>query len=346
MANELSDFIAGSPINQWRGIVLFGRNVASYKFALAKSLLDLGREQKEEVSLAELSVPFSRYLCEHIKEVDTQGTSPQSRPLDACRFYNAGKINSEELLSIIELLGFNDVIDAFHNVGPGEVATKFYIDERNTRINGIRLTDSIFKLSESFQTNNLYGEVESRWNLVEEAWSKKADGKQSRVLYESSKELLIPALKGKRHSITEVRPALNGYQKGHCFYCFRRITIFKLAEIDRCHVDHFLPHSLMARGFPLDLDKVWNLVLSCPECNLSKSSRLPDPNEYLERLNKRNNFLISSHHPLRETLISETGNSQKERILFLRKAFEKAFEIYGATVNDGWKTKNMSPPLF
>ena len=25
----------------WRGIILFGRNVASYKFALAKTLLDL-----------------------------------------------------------------------------------------------------------------------------------------------------------------------------------------------------------------------------------------------------------------------------------------------------------------
>jgi hypothetical protein len=30
----------------WRSIVLFGRNVASYKFALAKSLLDVDRDRR------------------------------------------------------------------------------------------------------------------------------------------------------------------------------------------------------------------------------------------------------------------------------------------------------------
>ena len=28
--------------NYWRAVILFGQNVASYKFALAKSLIDLG----------------------------------------------------------------------------------------------------------------------------------------------------------------------------------------------------------------------------------------------------------------------------------------------------------------
>jgi len=38
----MNDFIHQAPTldNYWRSIILFGRNVASYKFALAQALLD------------------------------------------------------------------------------------------------------------------------------------------------------------------------------------------------------------------------------------------------------------------------------------------------------------------
>lgn len=51
----------------WRSLILFGRNVASYKFALAKSLLEIVSEGKVEVTLEELAVYFSKHLCEHLK---------------------------------------------------------------------------------------------------------------------------------------------------------------------------------------------------------------------------------------------------------------------------------------
>jgi hypothetical protein len=50
--------------NYWRSVILFGRNVASYKFALGKSLLELAQQQKEVISLQDLSIPFSRHLCD------------------------------------------------------------------------------------------------------------------------------------------------------------------------------------------------------------------------------------------------------------------------------------------
>lgn len=37
----------------WRSIILLGRNVASYKFALGKSLLVLAHQDQEEVPLSE-----------------------------------------------------------------------------------------------------------------------------------------------------------------------------------------------------------------------------------------------------------------------------------------------------
>ncbi len=50
----------------WRAIILFGQNVASYKFALGKSLLELAGDGKSFVSMEELAVPFSRHVCQHM----------------------------------------------------------------------------------------------------------------------------------------------------------------------------------------------------------------------------------------------------------------------------------------
>lgn len=53
--------------NYWRAIILFGRNVASYKFTLARSLLELDMKEGELVSLEALAVPFSRHVREHLR---------------------------------------------------------------------------------------------------------------------------------------------------------------------------------------------------------------------------------------------------------------------------------------
>jgi hypothetical protein len=53
--------------------------VASYKFALAKSVLTLAQSGATSASLEDLAVPFSQELCEHLKQVDTQSTSSGSK---------------------------------------------------------------------------------------------------------------------------------------------------------------------------------------------------------------------------------------------------------------------------
>lgn len=338
---------ATEPVEQhWRSVVLFGRNVASYKFALAKSLLDLASSGHEQVSLDDLAVPFAGHLCQHLAEVDRQGTFEHSRFLDACRFFNAGRINEDELRTATATLGFNNVIDAFHIVGDGEIPTRFFVDERRGSTSGIRLTDDLIKLAIGEGSKDLRGEVESRWRLVEEAWDARADGRQVVVLYDSPRELLVPALLGKRRSITEVRPALNGYQKGHCFYCFKPIAFTTGTAVMTCDVDHFFPHSLMSRGLPIDLDQVWNLVLACTTCNrgaLGKGARLPH-DRYLERLNRRNEYLIGSHHPLRETLMLLTGRQPTDRRNFLRSLNQTATGLVGP--RNGWTATDEQEALF
>jgi hypothetical protein len=100
----------------FRSVVLRGRNVASFKFALAKSILTLAKSGATSASLEDLAVPFSEELCTHLQEIDTQSTSAGSRFLDACRHFNAGTITHDELVTTTALLGFNNAIDAFHVV--------------------------------------------------------------------------------------------------------------------------------------------------------------------------------------------------------------------------------------
>lgn len=128
-----------------------------------------------------------------------------------------------------------------------------------------------------------------------------------------------------RTTITSCRDALNGYQKGMCFYYFKNISV-EIGSDNIAHIDHFFPHILKPHIPETNVDGVWNLVLACQNCNAGSNGKFTKVPEikYLERLNKRNNFLIGSHHPLRETLILQTGASEQERKSFLQRIDTRA----------------------
>lgn len=315
--------------NHWRSIILFGRNVASYKFALGKSLL-------------ELSGPFSRCICEHLKIADKQSTSSSSKFLQACRKFNRVEITEDELRNVTARLGFNNVIDASHVVQNGEIEVRFFEDERQGKTKGIRLTDDLFRLHEQYQYRNLPSEVEARWRLVETAWQLDLPRHVLSVEYDPDGDfLIVQDRRLERRPITACRDALNGYQKGKCFYCFRDISIERFAD-NLADVDHFFPHTLKPHGFGDSIDKVWNLVLACRVCNRGergKFDRLPD-SRLLGRLHQRNSFLIDSHHPLRNTLMTQTGQSEPERRRFLKESYKRATEILVQT----WHPKDEDEP--
>ena len=113
--------------NYWRGIILFGKNVASYKFALAHALYDVKRDGSDLILLEDLAVPFSQHLCRHLAQAPKQITSSRSQYLDACRQFNAGQIDQNALTEATLRNGFNVVLNAFHNVNQGEIRkTLFY----------------------------------------------------------------------------------------------------------------------------------------------------------------------------------------------------------------------------
>ena len=109
-------------------------------------------------------------------------------------------------------------------------------------------------------------------------------------------------------------------------------------------VDHFLPHKLGDFYDQINLDGIWNLVLSCKDCNrgkLGKFQKIPTIN-FLDRLHKRNSFFIDSHHPLRETLILQTGKTNTIRMGFLNKVYNLA-EV---SIINKWSPQIESKPLF
>jgi len=326
----MNNFYEKKPTNEtlWRSVILFGRNVATYKFALGKALLDLSNQEKTFIRLEELADPFSRYICEHLKLTDKQGTFSKSKFLDACRKYNSGMLKKEDLIQETVARGFQNVIDAFHVVNQGEISKRFYIDERKQR-KGINITDDLLALKNQIQFLNLPYEVDARWRLVETAWSLGISTNLLEVKYDLERNLFYSENSlSRRIDITSSRDSLNGYQKGKCFYCSRDILIDNSNPDFMTDVDHFFPFILATRFFNININGVWNLVLSCMECNRGekgKFARVPE-HPYLEKLFDRNEYFISSHHPLRETIINQTGTTAESRRDFLQHVDNAAID--------------------
>lgn len=231
--------------NYWRSVILFGLNVASYKCALGKSLLELKNRGNDLVTLEELALPFARHIVDHLRKADKQATSRSSQFLNECRKFNRGEIDESRLSAITAKLGFVNVIDAFHIVNGKEIPTRFFLDERKSG-RGIRLTHNLYVLRDP-QALSLEQEAEARWRLVETAWELNLSRNLVTVSYDGDSQDLYADRSMRRVTITSCRGALNGYQKGKCFFCFGPIEL-RRGSRDIAEVDHFFPHVLRARG--------------------------------------------------------------------------------------------------
>ena len=237
-------------------------------------------------------------------------------------------LSVQEKIDSTVRLGFRYVIDAFHVVGSGDVPVRFYCDERKSSQPGIGLTGELLNLSADTESKDLLRENDSRWRMVETAWAYNTPKRLITLDCDHQLESFFAIDSNKRrHSVTNVRHALNGYQNGRCFYCNREIHLedWILLE-ERGEVDHFYPHVLWRNGhIGVDLDQAWNLVLACNKCNGGAGKRDSCPDiSYLEELYQRNEYLIKSHHPLRESIILRSGKTAQDRRVFLQSCDKTA----------------------
>ena len=331
--------------NYWRSLILFGKNVACYKLALGKALLEIAPQEKTVITVEELAEPYSRYVVEHLKSCDAQSQSAKtSYPfLEACRQFKDDEITKDRLIEITAKEGFKVVFNKFHNLSFGEIPISFYEKTKG----GLILTDELFKLTETNQFTDLIQEVEARWQLVERAWEMKISKQLIQVGYDDESSLFFTGDRNHRRvNLSSSHDSLNGYQKGKCFYCFDHISLDSQSK-SYTDVDHFLPYALR-QYMTVNLNGVWNLVLACQRCNRlegGKFNRLPHL-DYLERLHTRNEFLIDSHHPLKETLIQQTGKSEEKRGKFLNNNYQQAQGLLSTPANQTWKTKERNAAAF
>ena len=102
------------------------------------------------------------------------------------------------------------------------------------------LTDNLLRLRQEFQARNLPAETEARWRLVETAWDMRVPSRTLKVKFDDvSEQLFIDGTGARRIGLTGCRDALNGYQKGRCFYCFRDIAL--QGDDFNADIDHFFP---------------------------------------------------------------------------------------------------------
>ena len=180
--------------------------------------------------------------------------------------------------------------------------------------------------------------------LVETAWQLGIGRGMLAVIHDIPTEEFFVQTPSRRIGLTSSRGALNGYQKGRCFYCFREICVVTSDRLP--DVDHFYPLTLTQVDSALTpiLNGIWNLVLACRSCNRGtdgKMTRVPDL-KYQERLHRRNSFLINSHHPLRDTLMQQTGATEAVRAQFLREMDTNAIKM----LIHRWLPRDELPPAF
>lgn len=118
---------------------------------------------------------------------------------------------------------------------------------------------------------------------------------------DTSRLLLKVENVSKRSSLDPFYQVLASFNGGKCFYCGKSIK-----KKEQAHVDHFIPWSFV------QADQLWNLVIACTACNLSKNDKM-SADVYLETLIDRNGtFLTMPELKIREDMKVYTSKKLKD----------------------------------
>lgn len=296
-------------MNYWRGVILFGRNQSTYKIGLGKLLLQYGSENRDKVSLDDLSYDFLnlyRNRCQNNKsQQPVVGIKTYvEHELDAIRHRNK---DITEAAQVIRKNALSDmVLQRFNNLFGAKIPEPFY--EFSPGDAFIVLNSNLLNICNSpANCEILDQELLSRWDLLEHAFEQSHP-----VPLQPDERLEYLQNWQERKNLTPLEPLLRGYQQGRCFYCGELLY--------DVHVDHVIPYSAIGHN------ETWNLVLAHNECNEQKWDTLPAWN-FIEKLIRRNEYYISSAHPLREEIIRNLGNTAKERRDKITKQYNDALKF-------------------
>ena len=315
----------------WKAITLYGLNAATYKPALAKTILTLASEGNSSISWEDLADQFLKAYEERLGSslMPQQGTPGRITKLEkTVAQLNTGKLSRSDAISIIANEGFNDVVPRFHTIGRDTRFAENYFYEADFG-KSLRLKDSLMNLATT-ELDELLQEVDARWSLLEGAFEINHSEIDLKLANDIRETYLSSGYE--RTTLTNNIPFLAGYQGNVCFYCAEELT-----EID---VDHVLPRQIIQH------DEIWNLVLAHRHCNQLKSDYLVGPH-FIEKLIRRNENIMGSNHPWKGKIQSSLGNTPAQRASCLKGHYDKVRLVRGSAYWTGNKGYNpASDPFF
>ena len=297
----------------WKGIILFGLNVATYKMALAKSLFVFARLGKNKVGWGELSDSF---LNQYIARLDGRQMPQQGNPTRltvmerVVHELESQSISYTEALDRVAKKGLENVVPRFQTIGQDSnmIKSHFYEYEFGKRLH---IKDTLLGFTNS-QFDELETELIARWSLLEGAFA------INQTDFHLGNDIRETFLRSgyKRTTLTGNIPFLSGYQGNVCFYCGESLQ-------DNVHVDHVLPRQVVNH------DEIWNLVLAHRDCNLLKSDKLVGPH-FIDKLTARNENIVGSNHPWKHKIFGQLGNTPSKRSRVLNNHYENVKKVLGS----------------
>ncbi len=325
-------------LKEFFNIITIGRKSNTYKFALARSILEFVKENKPQIiqnikenkptviNYSVFAEDFFRYYWYQEKfkipqnfnsdvlpravsiVKDVYKDSPQPEKFDMVK----EEIKSKAIKKILDGV-FNkyknktsQVVPRFQNILEGketiEKETFYKNDEDNKRI---------LINPEAIKFFIHYRILLEKFVVLE--WAKFLDNIRTAPG-------IISKIEDPIFDRTSLKPQERILKRffTECFYCDRNLN--KLPEDVKIHVDHFIPRSYIAE------DELWNLVLSCSECNLNKSDSLAV--DFKNNLIKNNERVKSKMPELERSLKNlDNGFGWTQE---MNRIYENCFE-YGFT---------------
>jgi len=273
-------------------IIAKGAKSNTYKFALAKFLLDYSRSQKVitnyKISYRQIAEKFLEYYWfQECKYKFKQDFNKDKMPVvirliqKYCgteyipdtyeKYFKNRKDVEDKLITEIENKCFNDVIPRFQPVGNNIFYTHAHQISENGRKFIAPVKDKKYIVL-NYQATTFFREnYEMLSKVLTLEWAKFLEKTNFTPRLISKIELMKDP---KRSSLTKYKNALLEMDS-KCFYCNTSL------ESKQIHIDHFIPWSYIYE------DAIWNLVQACSKCNLIKSDSLA-PEKCIDRIVNRN----------------------------------------------------------
>ena len=318
----------------------------TYKFAFARFLLEYSKNNTETwIQFSDIARSFLKYywiqICKSkLRQAPQADKKPEITKIIEKEFdmpyypHTFKEIKSEESDKIQNCV--NEIIKkCFHNVtwrfqkikfGKSNKEMKIFFDYKINRI--INPNKKYVDLNYGINLNPKAIEFFKKYNAV---LSKAVTLEWSRFL--ENLNVGIPKLIAKtegeiiqRTNLTKYRKLLEPFFK-NCFYCENLLICGK-----KTHVEHVIPFDYIAE------DNIWNFVLACQKCNLTKLGSLP-PRKFLDKIIERNR-IYSVKIPLLEKSLSRLDRDFEK---IINEHYENAKSHgYVALVDKFWENKSKS----